>query len=107
MIVAQPSERRKGLRRFIRVAGVVVLAAAASVPLAFITAMLLTPVLWRLEPVLGMELAGHSGPAEWIFTTIWVVFTVTLVTLILLVRGRASRREQAGQPVDQGPATMG
>ena len=105
--MAQPSERRKGLRRFIRVAGVGVLAGAASVPLAFITAMLLTPVLWRLEPVLGMELAGHSGPAEWIFTTIWVVFTVTVAALILFVRGRASRRGQAGQTEDQGPAPVG
>ena len=105
--MAHPSERRKGLRRFIRIAAVVALAAAASVPLAFITAILLTPVLWRLESVLGMELAGHSGPAEWIFTTMWVVFTMTLVTVILFVRGRASRRVQAGLPMDQGPATMG
>jgi hypothetical protein len=33
--------------------------------------MLLTPVLWRLEPALGMELAGHSGPSDWVFYVIW------------------------------------
>ncbi|MCP3140486.1 hypothetical protein [Pyxidicoccus xibeiensis] len=25
---------------------------------------LLTPIFWRLEGPLGLELAGHSGPAE-------------------------------------------
>jgi hypothetical protein len=27
---------------------------------------LLTPLLWKLESPLHMELAGHSGPANWI-----------------------------------------
>ncbi|UYL07921.1 hypothetical protein B9G69_012775 [Bdellovibrio sp. SKB1291214] len=26
----------------------------------------LTPILWKLEPVLGLELAGHSGPSTWV-----------------------------------------
>ncbi len=35
--------------------------------------MMLTPVLWKLEPVLHMELAGHSGPSDWFFYVIWLV----------------------------------
>ena len=40
-------------------------------PLGWVCAMLLTPVLWWLEPVLHMELAGHSGPSDWVFMVIW------------------------------------
>ena len=37
------------------------------VPVTWIAAMMLTPLLWKLEPVLHMELAGHSGPSDWVF----------------------------------------
>ena len=33
------------------------------------TGMLLTPTLWKLEAPLGMELAGHSGPSDWLLGT--------------------------------------
>ena len=47
------------------------IAGIVSLPLGWIVAMLLTPVLWRLEPVLNIELAGHSGPSDWVFMVIW------------------------------------
>ena len=47
------------------------LALLIGLPGGWVTSMLLTPVLWRLEPVLGMELAGHSGPSDWVFYVIW------------------------------------
>jgi hypothetical protein len=50
-----------------------VFAVVLSLPFGWIVAMALTPVLWRLEPVLHMELAGHSGPSDWIFFSIWAV----------------------------------
>jgi len=31
-----------------------------------ISALLLTRPLYKLEDMLGIELAGHSGPAEWV-----------------------------------------
>jgi hypothetical protein len=49
------------------------LASLLSLPLGWFIAMALTPVLWRLEPVLHMELAGHSGPSDWVFFMIWAV----------------------------------
>jgi uncharacterized RDD family membrane protein YckC len=42
-------------------------------PTGWIFAMLLTPLLWRLEPILHMELAGHSGPSDWIFYLVWAL----------------------------------
>jgi hypothetical protein len=47
-------------------------------PLGWITAMLLTPLLWRLEPVLHVELAGHSGPSDWVFYVVWAIVVPAL-----------------------------
>jgi len=60
-------------------------AIVVSLPAGWIIAMLLTPVLWRLEPVLNMELAGHSGPADWIFWVIWVIVAAALFFVLRLV----------------------
>jgi len=43
--------------------------------------MLVTPVLWKLEPVVGVELAGHSGPADWIIWTLAVAFALGVTAL--------------------------
>jgi hypothetical protein len=59
-----------------------VIAVVAGLPLGWIVAMSLTPTLWRLEPVLHMELAGHSGPSDWVFIVIWIV-VVSVLFLIL------------------------
>jgi hypothetical protein len=67
----------------LRPAGLVAIAAIASIPLTFVVAMLLTPALWRLEAAVGMELAGHSGPSDWIFWTIFGLFTVVLSIILL------------------------
>jgi hypothetical protein len=61
------------------------IAIVVSLPAGWIIAMLLTPVLWRLEPVLNMELAGHSGPADWIFWVIWVIVAVALFFVLRLL----------------------
>jgi ABC-type antimicrobial peptide transport system permease subunit len=61
-----------------------VIAAVAGLPLGWIVAMLLTPALWRLEPVLHMELAGHSGPSDWVFIVVWAIVAIVL---FLVLRG--------------------
>ena len=58
------------------------IAVGASLPLGWIVAMLLTPVLWRLEPVLNLELAGHSGPSDWVFLLIWAIVAVALFLVL-------------------------
>jgi hypothetical protein len=51
--------------------------------------MLMTPLLWRLEPVLGVELAGHSGPSDWILAIIFGVVTALLFGIaVVLTRPR-------------------
>jgi ABC-type antimicrobial peptide transport system permease subunit len=52
-------------------------------PLGGIVAMLLTPVFWRLESVLHVELAGHSGPSYWL---ILVIMAVTASVIFFLFR---------------------
>jgi len=58
-----------------------VLAVVVGLPVGWLCAMLLTPLLWRLEPVLHMELAGHSGPADWVLYTVWLVISLGLFLL--------------------------
>jgi hypothetical protein len=68
------------------VAGCVLLLVPAAVT-GLIAAFLLTPALWKLEGVLGIKLAGHSGPADGV-----IIFTMGvfwgLFVLIYLSRRR-------------------
>jgi len=50
-----------------------ILAVLIGLPFGWIVSMLLTPLLWKLEPILHVELAGHSGPSDWIFYVVWLV----------------------------------
>jgi len=61
-------------------------------PFGWILAMALTPALWRLEPILHMELAGHSGPSDWVFYVVWAVVIPTWYALVrfVLFRGRTN-----------------
>jgi hypothetical protein len=69
------------------------IAVIVSLPLGWIVAMLLTPVLWRLEPVLNLELAGHSGPSDWVFLVIWAIVAI----MLFLVLRRVFSRPRVGQ----------
>jgi ABC-type antimicrobial peptide transport system permease subunit len=70
-----------------------VLALVIGLPGGWIAAMLLTPVLWRLEPVLHMELAGHSGPSDWVFYIVWLVLVPSLFAVFwwMMAERRATR----------------
>lgn len=58
------------------------IALVAGIPVGWIAAMSLTPVLWRLEPVLGMELAGHSGPSDWVILLISALVVAALFAVV-------------------------
>jgi hypothetical protein len=58
---------------------------AVGFPLGWMAAMLLTPVLWSLEPVLHLELAGHSGPSDWVFYVVWSVVIPALFFFFRLI----------------------
>ncbi len=63
----------------------IVLALLIGLPFGWVLAMMMTPILWRLEPVLHMELAGHSGPSDWIFYVVWAVVVPVLFLLMRFV----------------------
>lgn len=71
----------------------IILALVVGLPAGWILSMLLTPVLWRLEPILHMELAGHSGPSDWIFYVVWAIVVPALFLLFRsVIFGRSASR---------------
>jgi ABC-type antimicrobial peptide transport system permease subunit len=64
------------------------LALLVGLPLGWILTMMATPLLWRLEPILKMELAGHSGPSDWVFYLGW---GIVVPSLFLLFREMGQR----------------
>ncbi|MDP6705696.1 MAG: hypothetical protein QF893_05085 [Alphaproteobacteria bacterium] len=80
-----------------RVAKVALVAALLLLPallLGVVTSFLSTPLLWRLEKPTGLELAGHSGPAEAVFLVAIAFFWALLLVGAWLVF-RARRRPAA------------
>jgi ABC-type antimicrobial peptide transport system permease subunit len=71
------------------------LALMVGLPLGWILTMIMTPLLWRLEPILNMELAGHSGPSDWVFYLGW---GIVVPLLFLLFKGISAKR---GSPHSQ------
>ena len=59
-----------------------IIAAMLGIPAGGLAAFLLTPLLWDLEPVIHLELAGHSGPADGVIITI--IFTTMLIIFMIL-----------------------
>ena len=92
--MAQASPRRKGWSAVVRVGGVLLGAAIVAFPVSFVCGMLMTPLLWRLEPVLKMELAGHSGPSDWILGTLFAVMTIAIAAVLFWVT--RPRRDSSG-----------
>jgi hypothetical protein len=62
----------------------------AGIPLGWVVAMMMTPVLWRLEGVFHVELAGHSGPSDWIFYVVWAVIVPALFLVLRIIVFRRS-----------------
>jgi hypothetical protein len=62
----------------------------------FIAAILCTPLLWRLEPVLGIELAGHSGPSDWVIYVFCGFFAVLIQMLLIYFHRRSAASRTKG-----------
>jgi hypothetical protein len=67
-----------------------------SLPIAVIVGAFLTPYLSRLEARVGMELAGHSGPSDWILWTLSALLTILFSVLAL--RGMRGSPKGDGEP---------
>jgi len=70
---------------------------AVGLPAGWILAFLATPILWRLEPVLKMELAGHSGPSDWVFYVVWGI-VIPVLFFAFRDSGRKSSISGSGIP---------
>jgi len=57
--------------------------------LGSVGSFLATPLLWKLEDVLHVELAGHSGPSDWIIACA-ILFLWATCVIIYLSRRRKS-----------------
>ena len=52
---------------------------AGSLPLAFITTIILVP-FWRwVEADLGIESIGHSGPSDWCYWTVYGLYVLIVI----------------------------
>jgi hypothetical protein len=60
----------------------------------FVAGVLCTPILWKLEPILNVELAGHSGPADWVMLLFFGVCAV-IIELLLVFSYRRHQRAAA------------
>jgi len=96
--VVRPESQRKALRAAFRLFGLAFVSAVLSVPLAFTSTILMNPLLGRLEAKYGVELTGHSGPADWIFEMVFAVITIAVfAVLLLLTRRRSTALPDDGQ----------
>ena len=73
--------------------GIIVAAIVLAIPVSFFIAIGSLPLLRDAEKRWNIEVIGHSGPADWVLWTIWIVISVAFaVTIWLLMtkRGRAA-----------------
>ena len=56
-------------------------------PIAIVVTFFATPYLWDLEPILVMELAGHSGPSDWVLL-LGIIYFSFLVFIRRKINGK-------------------
>lgn len=60
------------------------------IPVSFIFTLVLIP-LWRwIEYSFGIESIGHSGPAEWCFMSVFLVFIISCTIIYRISRKNTS-----------------
>lgn len=84
------------MRAFTAIAGRLILAQIAAVPLSFLVIIALMPGLRRLEVASGLELVGHSGPADWLIAVIWAVISIIIGATLAV-----NRKQHESPPHDR------
>jgi len=74
------------IRRGLAMIGVIAL---LGVPVTFLATIALLPLWSEIERRYGIESVGHSGPADWCF---WVVFVIYLGVALAVARPFRVRR---------------
>ena len=75
--------------RIWRTFSVIGLVALVGVPVTFFATIALLPLWSAIERRYGIESVGHSGPADWCF---WTVFVIYLAATLGMVRPFRARR---------------
>ncbi len=75
------------LRTLLGIVGIVLVSA----PLSAVVTILLFPFWSWLEASTGIESVGHSGPADWCYLSVFVLFTAGGLALFLLRRNTQQR----------------
>lgn len=57
---------------------------AIAVPLSILITILLSPFWSWFEASTGIESLGHSGPAEWCYLVIFLLFVAAVATTFLI-----------------------
>ena len=71
--------------------GIIAAAAVLAFPISFMMGFASAPLLRNAEKRWGIELIGHSGPADWLLWTIWIVISTAIaITIWLLTKKRGS-----------------
>lgn len=74
-----------GLWRSIAMIGVIVL---LGVPVTFVATIALLPLWSMIERRYGIESVGHSGPADWCFWTVFVIYLLSAWAMSRVLRDR-------------------
>jgi uncharacterized membrane protein len=77
------------LKRTIRIALILVACVACSLPLAIVTGVFTAPLWNAFEARTGIESYGHSGPSDWVYEMLWIVWTGVLIGAVFAVRNRS------------------
>lgn len=75
MAKTTPDTAKLWLRRF----GICVAVLLAALPLTFVTTFMLMPLWSWIEERFGIESVGHSGPADWCFNVVYLMWFVIAV----------------------------
>jgi uncharacterized protein YybS (DUF2232 family) len=71
------------------------IAAAVGVPFAIMAAVASAPLLRKAEAAFGIELIGHSGPADWVLAVFWLVISTGIAFTIWPRHPRSQQGEDA------------
>ncbi len=71
----------------------ILLTAAISLPLTFILNIILNPFWLWFESSSGIEASGHSGPADWTFVFIYLLF-ITISILVYCLKYKNKSKKQ-------------
>jgi hypothetical protein len=78
LIIKSPSKTRTGAHM---AAGVTII--VVSLPIAFWSTLMLLPLWGWIEARYGIESLGHSGPADWCFSVVFLIVISTLTGLYM------------------------